>query len=330
MLSEEQDNSLDSCFYDDDVGHWIITGDRAVMDEDGACHIVGRYKDLIIRGGENIAPKAIESYLQDLGITAEIVGVPDEISEEMPVAIVKPAPGQDINFTEVRRKVGEELGSAFAPEEMINLEDLGGAEDFPRTGTGKVRKNILRDEVITYMQSQEETDHVGTTSDIDVKTLTKLWTKLLGVNTLDPQTSVRDFADSLVLSRFSAKLRRATGQSLTLQQLLDNPTIEAQAKLLSSSASPAIKENEYSDMLELHDGPPSLQHVAPAWNDEDIFEKIKARTEEILRPSDLSWEDVEDIVPMHDTMEVSLHTKIMANTVHSLSSLPSIVPAYYS
>lgn len=307
MLSEEQDKSLDSCFYDDDAGHWIITGDRAVMDEDGACHIVGRYKDLIIRGGENIAPKAIESYLQDLGITAEVVGVPDEISEEMPVAVVKKSAGQDIDFAEVRHKVGKELGSAFAPEEMINLEDLDGAEDFPRTGTGKVRKNVLRDEVITFMQSQEETDHVETTS--DVKTLTKLWTKLLGLENLDPQTSVRDFADSLVLARFSAKLRRATGQTLSLQQLLDNPTIEAQAKLLSSSASAASKEDEYLDMLDLHDGPPSLQHVAPAWNDQDVFEKIKARTVEILRPSDLSWEDVEDIVPMHDTMEVSLHTK---------------------
>lgn len=57
-------------FYTDDVGHWFITGDQAVIDEDGVLQILGRYKDLIIRAGENIAPSKIEGALATIeGVT---------------------------------------------------------------------------------------------------------------------------------------------------------------------------------------------------------------------------------------------------------------------
>jgi acyl-CoA synthetase (AMP-forming)/AMP-acid ligase II len=65
-------------FYDDEEGRWIRTGDRAVMDGNGEVRIVGRYKDMIIRGGENISPSAIESILlSHFDLTAEIVALPD-------------------------------------------------------------------------------------------------------------------------------------------------------------------------------------------------------------------------------------------------------------
>lgn len=57
-------------FYDDDAGHWHVTGDQATIDEDGVLHILGRYKDIIIRAGENIAPLQIESVLAGIdGVT---------------------------------------------------------------------------------------------------------------------------------------------------------------------------------------------------------------------------------------------------------------------
>lgn len=57
-------------FYDDAVGHWHITGDQATIDQDGVLHILGRYKDLIIRAGENIAPLQIENALAKIeGVT---------------------------------------------------------------------------------------------------------------------------------------------------------------------------------------------------------------------------------------------------------------------
>lgn len=55
-------------FYDDESGNWIATGDQAKMDEDGALYIMGRYKDIIIRGGENLSPALIENCLEKTGV----------------------------------------------------------------------------------------------------------------------------------------------------------------------------------------------------------------------------------------------------------------------
>ena len=58
-----------SCFYDDQSGHWIATGDEAMMDEQGNIFILGRYKDIIIRGGENLSAALIENCLGIAGVS---------------------------------------------------------------------------------------------------------------------------------------------------------------------------------------------------------------------------------------------------------------------
>lgn len=55
-------------FYDDESGHWIATGDQAKMDVDGTLYIMGRYKDIIIRGGENLSPALIEGCPENTGV----------------------------------------------------------------------------------------------------------------------------------------------------------------------------------------------------------------------------------------------------------------------
>lgn len=57
-----------SVFYADDQGHWLATGDQARMDTDGAIYVLGRYKDIIIRGGENLSPALIEASLNKAGV----------------------------------------------------------------------------------------------------------------------------------------------------------------------------------------------------------------------------------------------------------------------
>ena len=56
-------------FYTDDSGHWIVTGDQAKMNEDGTLYLLGRYKDIIIRGAENLSPGLIENCLDKAGVT---------------------------------------------------------------------------------------------------------------------------------------------------------------------------------------------------------------------------------------------------------------------
>lgn len=79
LLSDEQGDEPQSAFYDDDEGHWLKSGDQAVMAKNGEVTVVGRYKDLIIRGGENISPSSIEQLLaRDFSLTAEVVAAPGE------------------------------------------------------------------------------------------------------------------------------------------------------------------------------------------------------------------------------------------------------------
>jgi len=101
---------------------------------------MGRYKDVIIRGGENIAPAAIEALLEPtmghLGI--QIVGAPDEegVAGEVPILVTQ----KKVDFAmaaAIRDVVVEYMGAACAPDGVVSLEELG-LEDYPRTPVGKI------------------------------------------------------------------------------------------------------------------------------------------------------------------------------------------------
>jgi acyl-CoA synthetase (AMP-forming)/AMP-acid ligase II len=83
-------------FYVDGGRSWFKTGDRAVMHSDGRVSIVGRHKDMILRGGDNIAPAAIEAVLSQFsGAEAQVFAALDPIAGEVPVAIVRQLPAGD-------------------------------------------------------------------------------------------------------------------------------------------------------------------------------------------------------------------------------------------
>ncbi len=66
VISSYLENADAEAFYTDEYGSWLKTGDQAIIDENGVVHILGRYKDLIIRGGENISPAKIEKCLEQI------------------------------------------------------------------------------------------------------------------------------------------------------------------------------------------------------------------------------------------------------------------------
>lgn len=120
-------------FVEDEHGKWLKTGDQATMDKNGEIEIVGRYKHLIIRGGENISPKSIEALLlSKFDLDADVVGIPDEIAGEVPVAIVKAGDDQEVPVTDIQETVVRELGQGFALEETLRLGEMQ-LDDFPKT-----------------------------------------------------------------------------------------------------------------------------------------------------------------------------------------------------
>jgi fatty-acyl-CoA synthase len=125
----------------DDEG-WMHTGDLAVMREDGYCNIVGRIKDLVIRGGENIYPREVEEFLythpdvEDV----QVVGVPDErYGEELCAWVRMRAGAQPLDAAAVRSYAEGRLAHYKIPRYVLVVED------FPMTVTGKVRKVEMRE-----------------------------------------------------------------------------------------------------------------------------------------------------------------------------------------
>ena len=105
---------------------------------DGSVSVVGRYKDMIIRGGENIAPAAIEAILNQFsGVQAQVVAAQDPFAGEVPVAILRQLPSGDDPRGLLSGAVRNSMGMLHVPDEFVTLQDLG-LDDYPRTMSGKV------------------------------------------------------------------------------------------------------------------------------------------------------------------------------------------------
>ncbi len=126
---------------------WLHTGDLAVRDGHGIWSIVGRLKDMIIRGGENIYPAEVEAVGRRLPGVADIqvVGVPSEYYGEEVFAWVQRAPGASPTEDDVRTGFGQHLARFQVPT-YIRFTDT-----YPMTGSGKVQKHLLREMAVTAL-----------------------------------------------------------------------------------------------------------------------------------------------------------------------------------
>lgn len=120
---------------------WFITGDIAVMNEEGRISIVGRAKDLIITGGFNVYPKEIEAQLDELPGVREsaVIGVPHPDFGEGVTAIIVPVTGAELSEQAVNAALQEKLARFKQPKRVIIIDEL------PRNTMGKVQKNLLRE-----------------------------------------------------------------------------------------------------------------------------------------------------------------------------------------
>jgi fatty-acyl-CoA synthase len=131
-----------------DADGWMHTGDLAVMREDGYCNVVGRIKDLVIRGGENVYPREVEEFLYthpDIE-DAQVIGVPDEKYGEEICAWIRMRPGRPtLDADAVKSFATGKLAHHKIPR-YVHVVD-----DFPMTVTGKVRKVEMREETVKIL-----------------------------------------------------------------------------------------------------------------------------------------------------------------------------------
>ncbi len=134
-----------------DEAGWLYTGDLAMIDEHGYLRIVGRKKDVIIRGGQNIYPARIEHVLAAIpGVReAAVVGVPDPLLGESVWAFVVPEPGATLREADLMEHCRAELEPGEIPQRIRFVPDL------PRTSTGKPRKTDLRQLALKESESHD-------------------------------------------------------------------------------------------------------------------------------------------------------------------------------
>ncbi|BCS18591.1 putative long-chain-fatty-acid-CoA ligase [Aspergillus puulaauensis] len=132
---------------DEDGTVWLKTGDEAVFTPEGRCSITGRFKDIIIRGGENIYPLEIEERLSSHPSisVASVIGIPDQKYGEVVGAFISLAEGATRpTDDELRGWTRETLGRHKAPQHVFVFGEEGVDRTVPVTGSGKVRKVDLR------------------------------------------------------------------------------------------------------------------------------------------------------------------------------------------
>jgi fatty-acyl-CoA synthase len=135
-----------------DSSGWMHSGDLAVIDAQGYCNIVGRVKDMIIRGGENVYPREIEEFLyrHPAVFDVAVVGVPDAKYGEAVCACIQLRGGMSVTEEEIREFCREQIAHYKVPRYVRFVDN------FPLTISGKVQKYLIREHLCAELNLTEE------------------------------------------------------------------------------------------------------------------------------------------------------------------------------
>ncbi|KAJ5936152.1 Nonribosomal peptide synthetases (NRPS) [Penicillium verhagenii] len=290
----------DDSAYQEDGVNFLATGDQAYMDDLGNIYMMGRYKDIIIRGGENISPAKIENWLQEKkGIMVQVVGVPDDLAGEVPIAIVQNLKAANTSLEELHTAIVSELGAGFAPSMLLDLEGDLKQERFPTTASGKIQKSIIRQWALNYMRNSKPAE-LSTGHDTIESQLAVFWATLSGrrAASIQHDVSVHTFADSMMLIQFCSLVSEKLRKKITVREIFDRNTIGCQAELLRER--PDIRntpttQSTYSKTARfpILESSQISQYRLPS---------IEAQSSAQLATMGMSWRDVEEVLPMTDSM----------------------------
>ncbi len=199
------------------------------------------------------------------------------------------------------------MGPSYVPEEFIRLVDLG-LEDWPKTLSGKVQKTRLAGLVCGFRErrySQARKSPQATGSDTSLAlTVLRIWSELLGLppEQIDKMSPLQLFADSISIMLFRDKLKKETGRTLALEDMVSHNTIEAQIHLLSIQHQSPIRSRPA--FRQERTGPPSVNDMVHTRGDVAQAKDTRGLVEEVITSLGLNWNDVEDVIPAYDLAQV--------------------------
>ncbi|KAF2758868.1 acetyl-CoA synthetase-like protein [Pseudovirgaria hyperparasitica] len=324
----------DSFYKDSDGRSWFNTGDQAFIDDEDFLFISGRYKEMLIRGAENISPAAVEaaiSTVPDLALRQiQITGVPDEAAGQVLVAISAQVL-DSATQKRVRNVIIDRMGTMFVPETFYHLEELGLAT-YPTTSLGKIQKIPLAAIIAQHRGRKLSSDYTFPTDNREIMgptislaklqdTLRKTWARAVGLDVVDVPLNllVTEFADSVTAMRVRSMIRKQVERDITLVELTTT-TIEQQAQLLHSR--PPFNVSNAVIATKQRPGPPLADDMTHLAGREESLEDTKQLVERTLTPLGLSWDDVEDVIPAYDFNQVISKARIVDSLTWNFAILP--------
>lgn len=232
--------------------------------------------------------------------------MPDEISGEVPLAVVQPLRPGPLPIENMQRLVELELGQAKMPTAFLTLEDLG-IQAFPLTTSGKIRKQDLRQTVLAYLATKHQQQNVGTPKNLTVanpktqsteSTLLQILSALIGQpeHFIPRDKSIHYLTDSINLLRFQAAIRQRLNTIVSTVEILRAENIKNLAELVTSRLGSQTTV-EYASKRE---GPPQINNMVHVQGEETLMWRTRRDIEPILSKLNSTWSEVEDIFPMPD------------------------------
>lgn len=203
---------------------WLRTGDRGYLDADGYLHIDGRLKEIINRGGENVAPLEVEAVLNAHPAVAEsaVFAVPDaRLGEEIAAAVVR-RDGQESTTRELQDFAASRLADFKVPRHILFVGEL------PKSETGKLRRNALQAQWQERGGVDEDAVASGQAapSGETVQRIAAIWSEVLAVDAIGIDDNFFDIGgDSLQATMIIARIQESLGVELSMAALFDRPTI---------------------------------------------------------------------------------------------------------
>ena len=254
-----------------DADAWLHTGDLAYRDKEGYFFIVGRSKELIIKGGMNIAPKQIDEVLEShpAVLEAAAVGVPDRYVGEDIVAFAILREGAKCDEGELLSFCESRLGHFKTPSQIHFVSDL------PKGPSGKVQRLKLQEEAVERSVSAAATgpdnpliSSVGKTPIEQI--IAETWAKLLKQPHVDPQSNFFSLGGhSLLAIQCLSLLREKLPVRISLADFFENATVAEQAALIRSRLRPGHLPSADSTIswereLLQKAGPPAVDETIPS------------------------------------------------------------------
>ncbi|KAI4093479.1 MAG: hypothetical protein LQ344_002892 [Seirophora lacunosa] len=237
------------------------------------------------------------------GVRGQIIGIPDEIAGEVPLAVVQVPDQGQIPKAKILDLVMESLGPTCLPTAYITLTELG-MVSFPLTTSGKVRKSELREAALEYLAGRTIQDRSGSVTGTGAHPvssaetlLKKIVAELIGVSgeSMSPDQRMSTMLDSISTLRLQAKIEQATGHKVSIEVLLGEATINTLAgyaddrtPVADTPLAPAKRQR----------GPPTVTDMVHTHEDKGRETRTRAQAELLLAKHGMSWEDVEDVFPI--------------------------------